>query len=69
MEKFAILFGTFYVHLVILWHFDIFSPVLVYCVEKIWQPCVEGRYVSQFGIAEAKKRKVWRPVFSEGRPT
>jgi hypothetical protein len=27
-------FGTLYGHLVILWQFDIFSHVLVYCVEK-----------------------------------
>jgi hypothetical protein len=27
-------FGTFYGHLVILWQFSIFSPILVYCVKK-----------------------------------
>jgi hypothetical protein len=27
-------FGVFFDHLVIWWQFDIFSPVLVYCVKK-----------------------------------
>jgi hypothetical protein len=30
-------------HLVILCKFDIFSTILVYCVEKIWQPCFKRR--------------------------
>jgi hypothetical protein len=38
MEKFGTFYGhcecIYYGHLVILWQFDIFSPVLVYCVEK-----------------------------------
>jgi hypothetical protein len=41
MEKFGICiwnilrpFGILYGRLVIKWQFDIFSPILVYCVEK-----------------------------------
>jgi hypothetical protein len=29
---------VFYGHLAILWQFGIFSPFLVYCTQKIWQP-------------------------------
>jgi hypothetical protein len=48
-------FGTIYGHLVILWQFDIFSPVLVYCVEKIWQPWLPRHCGSQRKNATSSK--------------
>jgi hypothetical protein len=44
-------FGIFYGHLVMLWQFGIFSPVLVYCVKKNLATLLWTRRLQPAGIS------------------